>query len=57
MGRNDETETKLLLSVPDVPEFNPKSLCSALVLKACVVLVAICLMDGNVKPGGTLDDF
>ena len=34
-----------------------KSLCSAFVFKAYMLLIAFCLLDGDVKLGGLLDAF
>ena len=41
----------------NIPRLNPKSLCNEFVVKACVLLIAIDLSDGNFKPGRSLNAF
>ena len=45
-------ESQLLVSVPNTPGLNPKSLRSAYEVKAYVLLIAIRPKDGDVKPDG-----
>ena len=55
--RDGRTEPQSLVSAPNIPGLNSKSLSSVYDVKACVLLIAICPSDGIVKPGGPLDTF
>ena len=50
-------EAVLLVSVPNIPLLNPKSLHSVYDVKAYLLSVAIRPSDGDVKPGGSLGAF
>ena len=53
LGQN--LNSKFLLQ--NIPRLNPKFFCSAFVVKAYAVLIAIRPSDGDVKLGGPLSDF
>ena len=57
LGEVMEQNFHLLVSVPNIPGLNPKSLHSAYVVKVYELLIVICLSDGDVKAGGTLGSF
>ena len=55
--RDSGTEPQLLVSVPNMPGLNTKSLRRAYDVKAYVLLIAIRPSDGDVKLGGPLGAF
>ena len=55
--RDGGAELQLLVSVPNIPGLNNKSLRSAFSVKAYVLLTAIRSSDGDVQPGGPLGAF
>ena len=52
--RDGGEEPQSLVTVPNILELNPKSLCSAYEVKACVLLIAICTSDRDDKFDGPL---
>ena len=51
---DDKAELLPLVSVPNIPGLNPKSLRSANALRAYILLIVIRPSDGDVKPSGPL---
>ena len=56
-GLKGENEAEPQFLLKSISGLNLISFRSAFVVKACVVLIAIRKADGDVKPGGPLDDF
>ena len=52
-----EQNLKSLVSVPNIPGINPRSLHNAFNVKAYIWLKAICPSDGDIKPSGPLGAF
>ena len=55
--REGGTESESLVSVPNIPGLNPKSLCSPCDMKVYVQFLVIHLSDGEVKPDALLAAF
>ena len=55
--RNGGAGPQSLVSVPNIPGLHPKSVCSAYNVKVYVLLIAIHLLDGDVKPGSLIGAF
>ena len=55
--RDGGAESQSVFSVLNIPGLNPKSLHSAHVVKACILLITICSSDGDYVPGSHLGAF
>ena len=55
--RDGGAEPQSLISVPNISGLNPKSLHSAYDVKVYMLLIAIRLSDGDIKPGDPLGSF